>query len=122
MWINGSRRRAFRPFRKDKSVKREYQDMRGPTKLTKRAAVEKGAPMSAAAGSDAGGPRVLGIPMKWLSLVLLVAQTTSLVTTIRYSVTVAGPRYYATTAVFWMEVIKLVAALLVVLYLKGGSG
>ncbi len=59
--------------------------------------------MSASAAHDAGGPRVLGIPMKWLSLVLLVVQTTSLVTTIRYSVTVAGPRYYATTAVFWME-------------------
>lgn len=58
--------------------------------------------------------------MKTVSLVLLILQTTTLVTSIRYSVTVPGPRYYPTTAVFWMEVIKLFTALLVIFWEKGG--
>jgi UDP-sugar transporter A1/2/3 len=36
-------------------------------------------------------------------------------------VTQAGPRYFPTTAVFWMEFIKLLAALLVIFYQKNGS-
>ncbi len=56
--------------------------------------------------------------MKYVSLVLLVVQTTSLVTSIRFSQTVVleGHRYLSSAAVFWMEVIKMVAALLVILF------
>ncbi len=59
-----------------------------------------------------------GVSMKTVSLVLLVAQTTSLVLSIKYSVVQSGPRYLASTAVFWMEVMKLVCALVVVFALK----
>lgn len=73
-------------------------------------------PVVAPASSGTTSLRWAGLVwnMKWVSLFLLVVQTTSLVTTIRYSVTTAGPRYLATTAVFWMEFVKAAAALLVV--------
>jgi len=53
-----------------------------------------------------------------------VVQTTSLVTSIRYSVTLGtegSKHYFSTTAVFWMEFIKLVAAVLYVFYERGAS-
>ncbi len=62
-----------------------------------------------------------GVSMKTVSLVLLVVQTTSLVLSIKYSTLHAGPRYLASTAVFWMEVVKLGCALLVVFYQKRAS-
>ena len=43
-----------------------------------------------------------GVSMKAVSLVLLVVQTTTLVLSIKFSVLQAGPRYLASTAVFWM--------------------
>jgi len=54
-------------------------------------------------------PKLLGIPMKWVSLLMLVAQTVSVVFAMRLSRTlvVEGPRYLNTTAVFFSEVMKL---------------
>eukprot|EP00434_Breviolum_minutum_P026258 symbB.v1.2.023209.t1/scaffold2101.1/size89465/10 len=54
-------------------------------------------------------PNLLGIPMKWVSLLMLVAQTVSVVFAMRLSRTlvVEGPRYLNTTAVFFSEVMKL---------------
>jgi hypothetical protein len=54
-------------------------------------------------------------------LMIIAMKTTSLVTTIRYSMTTEGPKYLATTAVFWMELIKLFTAVLVTLY-QSASG
>eukprot|EP00811_Abedinium_folium_P035667 NODE_8441_length_1495_cov_7.983187.p1 GENE.NODE_8441_length_1495_cov_7.983187~~NODE_8441_length_1495_cov_7.983187.p1 ORF type:complete len:358 (-),score=63.52 NODE_8441_length_1495_cov_7.983187:239-1312(-) len=55
------------------------------------------------------GPTLLGVPMKWVSLVLLVFQTVGVVFTMRLSRTmhVEGPRYLNTTAVFFSEIMKL---------------
>eukprot|EP00928_Gymnodinium_smaydae_P023622 TRINITY_DN19421_c0_g4_i1.p1 TRINITY_DN19421_c0_g4~~TRINITY_DN19421_c0_g4_i1.p1 ORF type:complete len:358 (-),score=29.50 TRINITY_DN19421_c0_g4_i1:195-1268(-) len=55
------------------------------------------------------GPVFLGVPMKYVSLVLLVAQTVSVVFTVRLSRTAPsadGVKYLNTTAVFFSEVLK----------------
>lgn len=55
--------------------------------------------------------------LKWVSLVVLIAQTTALVLILRYSRTqkVQGPKYLSSTAVVTAEVIKLVTCLVVIL-------
>ena len=55
--------------------------------------------------------------LKYLSLGVLVFQTTSLVLTMRYSRTLQGdgPRYLASSAVVVAELMKIVACLLLVL-------
>ncbi|KAM9790000.1 UDP-N-acetylglucosamine transporter-like [Neosynchiropus ocellatus] len=55
--------------------------------------------------------------LKYMSLVVLVFQTTSLVLTMRYSRTLKeeGPRYLASSAVVFAEVLKIVACTLLVL-------
>eukprot|EP00406_Dinophysis_acuminata_P001890 CAMPEP_0179214556 /NCGR_PEP_ID=MMETSP0797-20121207/2380_1 /TAXON_ID=47934 /ORGANISM="Dinophysis acuminata, Strain DAEP01" /LENGTH=358 /DNA_ID=CAMNT_0020920599 /DNA_START=39 /DNA_END=1115 /DNA_ORIENTATION=- len=59
--------------------------------------------------------------MKWLSLVLLVFQTVSVVFVMRLSRTrhTGGPRYLNTTAVFFTEVLKLLCSLLILCHEKG---
>lgn len=59
-------------------------------------------------------PKCFGIPMKWVSLLMLVAQTVSVVFAMRLSRTLAveGPRYLNTTAVFFSEVMKLICSFL----------
>lgn len=54
--------------------------------------------------------------LKYISLGILVFQTTSLVLTMRYSRTFKeeGPRYLASTAVVIAEMMKIVACLLLV--------
>mmetsp|Transcript_57551 Transcript_57551/g.129407 ORF Transcript_57551/g.129407 Transcript_57551/m.129407 type:complete len:361 (-) Transcript_57551:21-1103(-) len=73
--------------------------------------------------ADGAGPSFLGIPMKWVSLLLLVAQTVSVVFAMRLSRTVQvdGQRYLNTTAVFFSELIKLFCSFLFLLHEKGGS-
>jgi UDP-sugar transporter A1/2/3 len=53
-----------------------------------------------------------GLPIKYLSLLVLVIQNSTLVLIMSYSRTVPGPMYIASTAVFWMEVIKVTCCLL----------
>lgn len=55
--------------------------------------------------------------LKYLSLGVLVFQTTSLVLTMRYSRTLQadGPRYLASSAVVLAEVMKILACVLLVL-------
>jgi len=55
--------------------------------------------------------------LKYVSLGVLVVQTTSLVLTMRYSRTLKadGPRYLASSAVVLAELMKIVACLLLVL-------
>lgn len=57
------------------------------------------------------------IRLKYLSLGVLVFQTTSLVLTMRYSRTLQGegPRYLASSAVVLAEVMKILACVLLVL-------
>lgn len=64
----------------------------------------------------------MGIPMKWVSLMMLVAQTVSVVFAMRLSRTtvVAGPRYLNTTAVFMSEVMKMACSFLFLSSEKGG--
>jgi len=57
-------------------------------------------------------PTMFGIPMKWVSLLMLVAQTVGVVFAMRLSRTRGGPRYLTTTAVFFSEVIKMFASFL----------
>jgi len=74
-----------------------------------------------AMNKDAGGPRFMGIPMKWVSLLMLVAQTVSVVFAMRLSrtSTVAGPRYLNTTAVFFSEVLKGICSFMFLTHEKG---
>jgi len=60
--------------------------------------------------------------MKWVSLLLLVAQTVSVVFAMRLSRTVQvdGKRYLNTTAVFFSEIFKLICSFLFLLHEKGG--
>jgi len=65
----------------------------------------------------------MGIPMKWVSLLLLVAQTVSVVFAMRLSRTVEvdGKRYLNTTAVFFSELVKMFCSFVFLLHEKGGS-
>mmetsp|Transcript_40498 Transcript_40498/g.61163 ORF Transcript_40498/g.61163 Transcript_40498/m.61163 type:complete len:353 (+) Transcript_40498:132-1190(+) len=69
-------------------------------------------------------PTCLGIPMKWVSLLLLVAQTVGVVFMMRLSRTSAttGPRYLNTTAVFFSEVLKMVCSYFFLCFEKGDIG
>mmetsp|Transcript_51723 Transcript_51723/g.150193 ORF Transcript_51723/g.150193 Transcript_51723/m.150193 type:complete len:356 (-) Transcript_51723:69-1136(-) len=57
----------------------------------------------------AGDGKFLGVPLKWVSLALMVVQTVGMVLLVRVSRTqhVDGPRYLNTTAIFLGEVLKL---------------
>lgn len=59
--------------------------------------------------------------MKWVSLLMLVAQTVSVVFTMRLSrsIAVEGPRYLNTTAVFFSELLKLFCSFLFLSHEKG---
>lgn len=70
-------------------------------------------------------PTLLGVPMKWISLLMLVAQTVSVVFAMRFSRTTAvagGVRYLNTTAVFFSEVMKMSCSFLFLWYEKGSFG
>ncbi len=54
--------------------------------------------------------------MKYVSLVILVFQTTTLVLTMRYSRTIDGPLYFSSTAVLLAEGVKLVFCVMIILY------
>jgi len=62
--------------------------------------------------------------MKWVSLLMLVAQTVGVVFMMRLSRTasVEGPRYLNTTAVFFSEVIKMLCSYVFLCQEKGGPG
>mmetsp|Transcript_97081 Transcript_97081/g.257958 ORF Transcript_97081/g.257958 Transcript_97081/m.257958 type:complete len:404 (-) Transcript_97081:77-1288(-) len=57
--------------------------------------------------------KMCGIPLKWVSLTMMVVQTVSMVLLLRVSRTqhVDGPRYLNTTAIFFGEVLKLFSSL-----------
>lgn len=59
-------------------------------------------------------PTLAGIPMKWVSLILLVLQTVGAIFLMRYSRTKQqeGLRYLSSTAVFYAEVLKAVFSFL----------
>ncbi|PVV04262.1 hypothetical protein BB560_001240 [Smittium megazygosporum] len=57
-----------------------------------------------------------GIPIKYLSLLILVVQNSLLVIVMRYSRIVSSIKYYSSTAVFFCELFKLIVCLIV--YLK----
>ena len=54
--------------------------------------------------------------MKYASLVVLVMQTTTLVLVLRYSRTMDGPRYLASTAVLLVELLKILTCAIIVLH------
>ena len=56
--------------------------------------------------------------LKWVSLVVLIAQTTALVLTLRYSRTqkTEGPKYLSSTAVVSSEIIKFLTCIVMLLY------
>jgi len=63
----------------------------------------------------------MGIPMKWVSLLMLVIQTVGVVFAMRLSRTTAttGVRYLNTTAVFFSEVMKMACSFLFLSHEKG---
>jgi len=69
-------------------------------------------------------PVLFGVPMKWVSLLMLVAQTVSVVFAMRLSRTtnVQGKRYLNTTAVFFSEVLKMACSFLFLCHEKGSLG
>lgn len=66
----------------------------------------------------------MGIPMKWVSLLMLVVQTVGVVFAMRLSRTTAttGARYLNTTAVFFSEVMKMLCSFLFLSHEKGSMG
>ncbi|KAF7634045.1 hypothetical protein Mgra_00006570 [Meloidogyne graminicola] len=58
--------------------------------------------------------------LKWLSLFILIAQTTALVLTLRYSRTQkgndGGPKYLSSTAVLMAEIVKFITCIFVLFY------
>lgn len=69
-------------------------------------------------------PTMFGIPMKWVSLIMLVAQTVGVVFAMRMSRTqsVPGqPKYLNTTAVFFSEVVKLFCSFIFLSQEKGAG-
>lgn len=66
----------------------------------------------------------MGIPMKWVSLLMLVVQTVGVVFAMRLSRTTAttGARYLNTTAVFFSEVTKMLCSFLFLAHEKGSLG
>eukprot|EP00929_Paragymnodinium_shiwhaense_P102297 TRINITY_DN6549_c0_g1_i1.p1 TRINITY_DN6549_c0_g1~~TRINITY_DN6549_c0_g1_i1.p1 ORF type:complete len:389 (+),score=55.02 TRINITY_DN6549_c0_g1_i1:141-1307(+) len=72
-----------------------------------------------ARGPAAADPRCCGVPMKWISLLLLVAQTITVAFTMRLSrttTTTDGIRYLNTTAVFFAELLKLLCSFIFLSY------
>lgn len=65
----------------------------------------------------------MGIPTKWLFLVMLVVLNNSSIFVVRWSrtMTAAGPRYLNTTAVFFAEVLKLCCSFCFLSFRKGGA-
>eukprot|EP01137_Pigoraptor_chileana_P011601 Opistho-2@62721 len=62
----------------------------------------------------------MAVPIKYLSLLVLVVQNTSLVLLMRYSRTVDGPMYISSTAVVMAEVMKLATCLAIIVKEQGG--
>lgn len=56
--------------------------------------------------------------LKWVSLVVLIAQTTALVLTLRYSRTqkTEGSKYLSSTAIVTSEVVKFITCIVMLLY------
>ena len=59
---------------------------------------------------------LFGVPLKYISLVTLVLQNSSLVLVMRYSRTIEGPTYVPATAVVMSELLKLILSLAIYLY------
>jgi len=70
---------------------------------------------------EVGTPTWLGIPMKWLSLLLMVAHSIVIISAVRASrkIAVDGKVYLNTTAVFFAEVVKVVLSFLLLWREKG---
>ncbi|VDM57315.1 unnamed protein product [Angiostrongylus costaricensis] len=64
---------------------------------------------------------VTGKNLKYVSLVVLIAQTTALVLILRYSKTqkIDGPRYISSTAIILSEIVKMVTCLAVIFHTNG---
>ena len=64
-----------------------------------------------------------GNSLKWISLFVLIAQTTALVLTLRFSRTQAsdGPKYLSSTAVLMAEIVKLFTCIIVLLHINDWS-
>jgi len=64
--------------------------------------------------------------LKWISLVVLIGQTTALVLMLRYSRTQQKtnnePRYLSSTAVVNAEIVKFFTCVMVLLWSNGGVG
>lgn len=63
-----------------------------------------------------GGSVAVHANYKYISLIVLIVQTTALVLILRYSRTmkVEGPRYLSSTAIVTAEIIKIVTCLFVI--------
>lgn len=63
--------------------------------------------------------------LKWVSLIVLIAQTTALVLILRYSRTQqaidGGPKYLSSTAVLMAEIVKFITCIVVLLYQNNWS-
>ncbi|KIV95517.1 hypothetical protein PV10_03161 [Exophiala mesophila] len=63
--------------------------------------------------SQDGVATIAGLPTKYLSLIILVVQNSTLVLTMRYSRILPGPRYLSSTAVVLSEIMKCTICLFV---------
>lgn len=83
-------------------------------------------PNGDARGKDSANARLLGVDMKWVSLVALTAQTSAQVFVIKWArqgtATEGGPTYLASTVVLFTEVVKTSVSLILVAFEMGGAG
>lgn len=66
-------------------------------------------------------PSLWGIPIRYISLFILVIQNSALVLTMRYSRILPGPVYLSSTAVMLAEAVKLTISTIIYLYLQFSS-
>ena len=63
---------------------------------------------------------ICGLPIKYLVCLLLIAQNTGVVLVLRYTRTVAGPKFLTSTAVLMQELIKIPCSLALLVVEKHG--
>ncbi|KAJ2313631.1 UDP-galactose transporter Gms1 [Coemansia sp. RSA 2611] len=70
--------------------------------------------LAVAAAAPASGPLVFGVPLKYVSLLVLTVQNSMLVLVMRYSRVASNVQFYASTAVLMSELAKFAICLAIV--------
>lgn len=125
-WIAGGKGRWVRQVGGGKATGMDTGRETAPTADAERMGLmEEGSTSKAGDGKDKVGAAslefsVFGLPMKYLSLLLLVVQNTSNVLVLRASRVQGGARYLSSTAVLMQELLKIPISFLMLAQESGG--